>query len=301
MIGEFDSVPASDARDDHGEGPSWDARTGQLLWVDQYLGLVRRADFDPGTGRLIPIAGYQVGAPVGAVVPLVEPGTGWLVAYDHGFGLLDPDGQVRALAQPVPAGPPRRRMNDGKCGPDGSFWAGTMAFDKSPGAGSLYRLAPDGQVSELLTGVTISNGLAWSADGRTLFYIDTPTQRIDRFELSAAGGLGPRRAVVTIPAQAGHPDGMTIDDEGCLWVALWDGWAVRRYAPDGELLATVAVDAPQVSSCCFGGPDRSILFITTSQEGMDAATRARYPNSGRVFRAEVGVRGPLARPWRGPA
>jgi sugar lactone lactonase YvrE len=124
-----------------------------------------------------------------------------------------------------------------------------------------------------------------------MYYIDTPTQRIDRFDVHSDGQLTNRTTVVTIDRQEGQPDGMTIDAEDCLWVALWNGWSVRRYSPAGELLATVEVDAPQVSSCTFGGPGLDTLFITTSQEDMTADTRERYPNSGRLFCSEVGVAG----------
>jgi len=164
-----------------------------------------------------------------------------------------------------------------------------MAWAKTSGAGSLYRLDPDLEVTVVLTGVTISNGLAWAADSETLYYIDTPTRRVDRFRVSADGGLADRTPVVIV--DRGFPDGMCIDDDGCLWVALWGGHAVHRYAPTGELLAAVDVDAPQVSSCCLGGADGRTLFITTSQEGMDVTRRALHPQSGRVFCVEVDTPG----------
>jgi sugar lactone lactonase YvrE len=301
MTRSYEAAPVTDGRDDHGEGPTWDARTDQLLWVDQYAGIVYVADVDSQTGGLQLVREYALGAPVGAVVPTTEANGGWAVAYDNGFGLLAADGSVQVLTQVEDAALRRMRMNDGKCAADGVFWAGSMAWDKTVAAGSLYRLHPDGEVSVALRGVTISNGLAWSADGRSLFYIDTPTQRVDRFHIDPAGELTDRVPVVVIPDEVGHPDGMTIDDEGCLWVALWDGSAVHRYSPTGELLARVPIDAPQVSSCCFGGADRATLFVTTSQEGMDDKTRARHANAGRVFSARVDVTGPAARPWGGPA
>jgi sugar lactone lactonase YvrE len=203
---------------------------------------------------------------------------------------------VELLAQPEsdPAVP--MRMNDGKCDPSGAFWAGSMAWDKTPDAGTLYRFTGR-EVERMRTGLTIANGLAWA--GTRMYHIDTPTQRIDRFDLAAAGGLGDPQPVVTIDPADGSPDGMCVDEEGCLWVALWNGWTVRRYSPDGDLLAMVAVDAPQVSSCCFGGPDGDTLFITTSQEDMDSGQRARHNRSGLVFRAQVGTRGRPADLFRG--
>jgi sugar lactone lactonase YvrE len=290
MVRTLQSRPATALRSDHGEGPCWDQRTGTLLWVDQYAGLVNVAVFDDDLDELTITRTYEVGAPVGAVVPSAET-AGWMMACAAGFARLHPDGSVQLLAQPESAAVRRMRMNDGKCDPSGAFWAGSMAWDKSEGAGTLYHLGPRGDLSVGLRALTISNGLAWSSDGTRMYFIDTPTQRIDRFDVHSDGQLTNRTTVVTIDPLEGQPDGMTIDAEDCLWVALWNGWSVRRYSPAGELLATVEVDAPQVSSCCFGGPGLGTLFITTSQEDMTADTRARYPESGRVFCCEVGVAG----------
>lgn len=277
-------------RSDHGEGPCWDQRTGALLWVDQYAGLVHVAEFDTVRDELRINRTYDIGVPVGAVVP--SAGTGdFVMACAAGFARLHPDGGVQLLAQPESAAVRRMRMNDGKCDPSGAFWAGSMAWDKTEGAGTLYRLGPHGDLRAMRHRVTISNGLAWSADGTQMYFIDTPTQRIDRFDVHPDGPLTNRTTVVTIDPRDGQPDGMTIDAEDCLWVALWNGWSVRRYSPAGELLATVEVDAPQVSSCCFGAPGLDTLFITTSQEDMTAGKRERYPNSGRLFCAEVDAAG----------
>lgn len=286
----FDSRPAIALRSDHGEGPCWDQRTDSLLWVDQYVGLVNIAEFDAFLAGLTITRTYDIGVPVGAVVPSAET-EGWVMACGAGFARLQLDGGVQLLAQPESAAVRRMRMNDGKCDPSGAFWAGSMAWDKSVGAGTLYRLEAHGDLSVGLRGLTISNGLAWSSDSTWMYFIDTPTQRIDRFDVHSDGQVTNRTTVVPIDPQGGQPDGMTIDAEDCLWVAMWNGWSVCRYSPAGELLATVEVDAPQVSSCCFGGPGLGTLFITTSQEDMTADTRERYPNSGRLFCSEVGVAG----------
>jgi sugar lactone lactonase YvrE len=275
----------------------WDPRTGRLLWVDQYAGLVHAGDL-AGDGTLRVARTYDVGHPVGAVVPAAPPDDGWLVAYAAGFGYLSVAGTVTELAQPERDAPVRTRMNDGKCDARGRFYAGSMAWDKTPGMGSLYRLDPDLSVTTVLTGVTISNGLAWSADGRTLHYVDTPAPRVDAYAVDDKGNLTDRRTAIDLADAPGHADGMCVDDEGCLWVAMWGGAQVRRHAPDGTLLGVVEVDAPQVSSCCFGGPDRRTLFITTSQEGMDAATRAANPGSGYVFSVELPVSGPVTSSFR---
>jgi sugar lactone lactonase YvrE len=169
-----------------------------------------------------------------------------------------------------------------------------MAWDATPGAACFYRLEPDFTITKALDDLTISNGLSWTPDGATMFFIDSPTQRVDRFAVSASGELTRVGTAADIPVSHGTPDGMTIDDEGCLWVALWGGNAVQRYSPSGELLARVEVDAPQVSSCAFGGPDRSTLFITTSQEGYGPADSAAHPFAGELFTIHLDVTGPVA-------
>ena len=292
----YRATPATADRGEHTEGPCWDARTGRLLWVDQYAGLVRIGEYDGG--RLRVVATHDVGSAIGAVVPSASDG-GWLVACAQGFARLAADGTLTLLAQPESDVDVRTRMNDGKCDTDGRFWAGSMAWDKRTGAGSLYRLEPDLSVTVVLRDVTISNGLAWSADGTRMFYIDTPTQRVDAFDVAGDGALQARRPVVRL--DDGFPDGMCIDLDGCLWVAVWGGSAVHRFDPDGALVGVVEVDAPQVSSCCLGGADGRTLFVTTSQEGMDADTRAAHPLSGHVFAARVDVPGAPADMFTGAA
>jgi sugar lactone lactonase YvrE len=284
--------PATDLRAEHAEGPCWDPRLDALLWVDQFDGIVYLADFDKADRQLQIRHRYQVGSPIGAVVPCAAEGSGWLVACAGGFAHLTETGGLTLLGQPEAGREQTIRMNDGKCDPQGRFWAGSMAWSKEAKAGSLYRLDERLDVRTMLAGTTISNGLAWAADGATMYYIDTPTRRVDRFGFTASGELLERRVAVAIPPGDGEPDGMCIDERGNLWIALWGGSSVRCYSPDGVLLAVVAVDAPQVSSCAFGGPTNRTLFITTSQEGMGEVTRRTYPQSGKVFCVDVNVAGP---------
>jgi sugar lactone lactonase YvrE len=274
------AVPAADFRAEHAEGPAWDTRRDELLWVDQFAGLVHRGRF---TDRLEIVHTYRLGMPVGAVVPIAGE-DGWLVAAGPGYARLDLDGTVTVLAE---LEPPANRMNDGKCDPRGRFWAGSMAWAKTDGAGSLYRL--DGSVTTVLRDVTISNGMAWAGD--RMYYIDTPTQRVDVFDHASDGAITNRRPAFTV--EDGAPDGMTIDDEGCLWVALWGGGGVRRYSPAGEELAFVEVNAPQVSSCAFAG---NRLFITTSQEGYSDEDSRAHPDAGKLFTLLLPVGGPPAQP-----
>ena len=294
----YRATPASAERYHHAEGPAWDARTGRLLWIDQHVGHVHVGTWDAATGQVAPERSFDLGSPVGAVVP-ERTGDGWIAAAALGFVRITADGRLTELAQPAAGSSVPMRMNDGACDPAGRFWAGSMAVDKRPGAGTLYRLEPDLTVTTVLEDVTISNGLGWVDGGSTMYYIDTPTQRVDRFHVDAEGRLTDRAPLVRL--EQGFPDGMALDDEGCLWVAVWGGRAVHRYAPSGELLAMVEVDAPQVSSCAFGGPQRRTLFVTTSQEDYDERESSAHPNAGRLFAVEVDVTGPPAAPFGAPA
>jgi sugar lactone lactonase YvrE len=271
-----------DARADLGEGPLWDARSGELLWVDIMAGLLHR--YDPATGNDIAL---DVGQPVGCVVP--RAGGGWMLGLQAGFAAAD--GRAELLA-PLDSGRPDLRMNDGAVDSHGRFWAGTMQLDFEPGAGALYRLDPDGSVHTMLTGVTISNGIGWSPDDTLMYYVDTPTRRIDVFDWDAeAGAIANRRPLVELEPGAGDPDGLVVDEDGCIWVALWDGFAVRRYGPDGELLGSVSLPAGRVTKAAFGGADLDELYVTTAL--------GPEPQSGGVFRALPGVRGLPAHAFAG--
>lgn len=277
--------PIVGVRSEHAEGPVYDPLTDELLWVDIPAGLVNVARLGRG---LCDVRAYATGDVVSAVVPRRDPADGWVFASRHGFVALDRSGALAPLAEPEHGAD--TRMNDGKCDPFGGFWAGSMALDDAQGTCSLYRLAPDGTCHRVLTGVTVSNGLAWR-DPEHLYYIDTPTRRVDLLTVTPDGAVTDRRQAFAVPAELGLPDGMTIDVEGRLWVALWGGAAVGCFAPDGELMATVAVDAAQVSSCTFAGPDLATLVITTSQESYTPGRSAAEPWSGHLFTAEPGTQG----------
>ncbi len=293
---ELTAQPCSEERAEHAEGPAWDAARGELLWVDIMAGRLWRASYDGG--GLVGERSHDVGHALGAAVPAAAGG--WMLAAGEGFAHLAADGSVFVLDQPESVHGGRTRMNDGKCDPAGRFWAGSMAWDARPGAGTLYRLGLDAGLTTVLEGVTVSNGLAWAPDGYTMYYIDTDTHRVDAFDFDPdTGHAGNRRPVVEIPPEQGNPDGMTLDDDGFLWVALWGGRAVHRYDPTGRHVATVHVPATRVSSCCFGGDDRSTLFITTSRQQLTEEQLAAEPDAGRVFRAEPGVAGPPATSYRG--
>ena len=275
------AVPVTDPGAETGEGPRWDPAAGILWWVDVDGGRVHR--YDPASGADTAI---DLGVVVGAVNP--RAGGGLVVAVDLRVALLDWEtGALETLAT-LASGPAPSRTNDAVCDPAGRLWVGTCAADwqPNPGAGSLYRVDPDGTVTRAIPSVTLSNGLAWRPDGRELFYVDTPTQRIDAYPADpATGELGPRRTVAVIPDAAGMPDGLVLDADGLLWVGLWGGGAAWRIDPaDGRCVGVVEVPTPNVTACAFGGPALDDLYLTTAVE-------AGSPLGGALFHARVGIRG----------
>ena len=270
----------------HGEGPVWDSSIGQLHFVDMLAGDLLTLDGGDVTRKH-----------VGDVCAVWRPrtGGGGIVGVERGFALLDPDGTQRTL--PEVFGDSAHRMNEGGCDPQGRFYCGTMAYAETPGAGTLYRLDPDGSIATVLTGVTISNGIVWSLDGGTVYYVDSPTHQIAAFDFDAASGtLHNRRTVVTVTPEAAVGDGLTIDAEGLLWVALWGGSAVHRYSPEGELAEVIELPATQVTCCAFGGPDLDTLYITSSRKGL---ADGEQPAAGALFAAVPGVQGAPVRPYAG--
>ena len=279
------------------EGPRWHEEAGELLWVDILGSTFHRSAIAPD-GRLKLVASVAIDRHVGAVAPVV--GGGYVLAAGPGFLFVDGAGSVRELAQPE-AGRTDVRMNDGACDPHGRFWAGTMAYDESPGAGVLYRLELDGSCTRVLTGLTISNGIGWSPDGATMYLADSGTGRVEAFDFDgSSGAISGRRTLVSMDQPGVVPDGLTVDQDGAIWVALWGGGAIQRYAADGSLLTTVHLPVERPTSCAFGGPDRATLFVTTARAGLDEAALASQPDAGHLFRIDgLGVRGMSCLPYRG--
>ena len=262
----------------HGEGPVWVPRDESLYWVDMLAGDVLQQD---GHGK---IARHHISSVAAALRP--RAGGGLVVAVERGFAVVEPDWTVREL--PETFADKSVRMNDGGCDPQGRFYCGTMAYDAAPGAATLFRLDPDQSVHIVLTDLTVSNGLAWSPDGSTVYYVDSATQRIDAFDFDGAtAAFENRRTAVKIDPRLGSPDGLTVDAEGGLWVALWGGAAVHRYAPDGRLDEVIELPTSQVSACTFGGQGLDQLFITTSALRLEGSEEL----AGAVFVAEPGVAG----------
>jgi sugar lactone lactonase YvrE len=255
------------------------------LWVDVLGCHFHRATLTAG-GEPNQVRRITLDRHVGAVAPVA--GGGYVLAAGQGFLFVDETGSVSELAQPE-AGNGHVRMNDGACDPQGRFWAGTMAYDESPGAGTLYRLELDGHCSTVLTGLTISNGLGWSPDCATMYHSDSGTGVVSAFDFDGTtGAISARRTFVHVDQPGIAPDGLTVDEQGDVWVGLYGGWAVNRYGPDGSLRATVQIPAAQATSCAFGGDDLSTLFVTTGRERLDEAALGRQPDAGRVFSA-IGV------------
>ena len=267
-----------------GEGPVWDDQDQALYWVDIPEGLVHRMD---ASGSFTT---WDVGQPAGAVVPRASGGL--VVAVRDGFVTLDPaSGEVAPLAA-VENDRPENRMNDGSCDRAGRFFAGTMADDESPHAGTLYRLDPDLSVTTLVTGVGISNGIGWSPDERLMYYIDSHAHQVDVFDYDAAtGAIEGRRPFAAVGGGDVVPDGLTVDADGGVWVAVWGASAVLRHDPDGRVRESVELPAARVSSCAFGGPGLDRLYIST----------AAGPGTlgGALFVCEPGVTGQPSHPFRG--
>lgn len=262
----------------HAEGPYWSDTWGGLRWVDMLAGDILHLDAD-GTTRRIPTP-----SPVVACVrPAVSGGA--VLALEKGFGLEDADGSIELLP---PLWDEEVRMNEGAIAPDGSFLCGSMAYDQSPGAASLWRLLPDGTTTRILGDLTISNGLVFSDDGALAYYVDTPTGRVDLFDWSDEEGLTNRRPFADLTGQDGHPDGLALDAVGQVWVAMNGGGQVLGLDAGGAVASRIAVDAQKVTACTFGGEDLSTLFITTSRENL---ADGEDPQAGSLFAVRPGVRG----------
>lgn len=263
-----------------GEGPVWDLRAQTLYWLDilnkrVYANADVIAELDEFIGCLTP---RQRG--------------GFVLAKRLSFWMLKLDSASSTFLAAPADEPATNRFNDGKCDPRGRFLAGTMDMNEKDPTGSLYSF--DGKsVTKLISNVTISNGLTWSADGKTFYYIDTPTREVKAFDYDLdAGTIANPRAAVTIPESLGWPDGMTSDTQGNLWIAMWGGAQITKWNPNtGQLLEQIPVPVLQPSSCVFGGKNMNELFITSARKGLNDAALKQYPLSGGVFRVKTNVEG----------
>ncbi|MCX4489953.1 SMP-30/gluconolactonase/LRE family protein [Streptomyces anulatus] len=281
------------------EGPVWDPDLQELLWVDITAGLIHRGSLIPCTdGSTLPDVRpgtvLAPGGPVGAVLP--SRSGALIAAVSTSLLRLTGGGHAEELAAlPIPLDGVQRRLNDAACDPRGRLLTGTMAYDTTEGAGSLYQFGPDG-LRVLLDSVTISNGLGWSPDGSLMYYADSPTGRVDVFDYDLATGTpGSRRPFASI--DGGVPDGLTVDRDGNVWVAVWGAGQIRAFAPDGTCHTVVDVGASHVSSVAFAGPGLDILVITTATEELTEQQSHEERHAGRLFVCRPGIPGLVATPF----
>src|SRR6056297_3297415 len=278
-----------DSKSGLGEGPVWSSTRQCLYWVDIDAGLIH--SFSPATDAR---RTWDVGVKVGAVVPRSEAaGGGLLLATEKGFvGFEEESEQLEYIVDPE-EGNPDTRFNDGKCDPAGRFWAGTMSYSRTKGAANLWCLEVDYSVTERVSGVTVSNGITWSLDEKTMYYIDSNEFAVVAFDYNHENGVinNPRPAVL-VPEKLGKPDGMCIDADGKLWTALFRGGAVARWEPsDGSLIELIKIPAVHVTACAFGGENLQTLYVTTAREPADEQQLDEYPQAGGLFALELGVKG----------
>jgi len=250
-----------------GEGARW--IDDRVVLVDIPTGRLLEASLEaPGPLRQL----AKLDVPLGAVAPLAGTEDEWIAACGTGIAILRRDGKLEWLDRPEDGKPVRMRMNDACADPAGRLWAGSMAFDYTPDAGSLYRVDRDGSVNKVLDGVTISNGPAFDAAGVTMYFTDSARGRIDRFQVDPeSGALSNRTPFAQMEAGKQFPDGMVVDDENDLWVAVWGASEVRRYRPDGSLAETIQVPTRQPSSVWLVGRDEPRMFITSAATGLDSS------------------------------
>lgn len=268
-----------------GEGPCWHAQKKVLYWID-ILGK-RLHCYDPAdsSDRF-----WDIGQLVGTVAPRASGGL--LLGLVEGFAYFDPDTEELEHLPAIEPGT-MTRFNDGKCDPAGRFWCGSMDLKEEEALGSLYRMGTDGDVAKIESNVSISNGLGWSPDRSTMYYIDSPTKTVSAFDYNLETGAATnRRSVFRLGEDEGYPDGMTVDNEGMIWLAHWAGARVCRWNPNTcELLERYDTPAPHTSACCFGGDDLSDLYITTARKGLSDEQLEKYPLSGHLFRLRTDVTG----------
>jgi sugar lactone lactonase YvrE len=269
------------------EGPLWDPGDDTLLWVDIDRGEVHRLAPETGVDRVAAACDRPVGAAVW------RRSGGLAVALPGGVALVAADGNI-AAADVVRVGADRddQQLNDGACDRHGRFWVGTASVSRRPGTSALYRLGADHRVEQVLPGVTMSNGLGWSPDDRAFYYVDSAAQRLDVFDHDPDDGeLRSRRPLVSIPRELGIPDGLAVDADGCVWLAIWGAGSVHRYTPAGVLDGVLDVPVRNVTSCAFGGTGLTDLFVTTASRGLSPDQLAEQEHAGGIFRAAPRVAG----------
>lgn len=266
-----------------GEGPVWVEREQALYWVDIKGKRIFRRGVDGGVTEWTPP--FQVAS----LAPRADGG--FVAGTEHGFAFVDPAaGLYDVLADPERERT-TNRFNDGKIDRSGCFWAGTMDDEEKLSSGALYRLCPRLDPVRVDDGYRVTNGPAFSPDGAILYHNDSARQVTYAFDLDASGAVSNKRVFARFGKGEGYPDGMTVDAEGCLWIAFWDGWCLRRLSPAGERLETLRVPVQRPTSCAFGGPKLDQLFITSARIGLGEAALVGQPQAGGLFVAVPGAIG----------
>lgn len=261
-----------------GEGPVWDAKRNVICWIDILNGIIHQYSPQQKTRTTIPV--YQM---IGSIA--VCTNGNFIAALQNGFAFIDREsGEIKMIADPE-CHLPNNRFNEGKCDPAGRFWAGTMSLSEDGGAGSVYAIHNDLKHVKKISDVTISNGMAWSADHQIFYYIDTPALEIVAYDYEKeTGHISNKRAIIKIADKDGYPDGMTIDSDGMLWIAHWDGWQVTRWNPQNSVkLNTIQLPVAKVTSCTFGGDKFEDLYITSAKVGLTENELEQQPLAGSLF------------------
>jgi sugar lactone lactonase YvrE len=296
-VEEFQSKPCTTDLYYEGECCRWDDVRAELNWVDVPTGRFFRAKADDA--QIEVIRTYEIDGILTAVAPLENRGEGWIIGSNQSISLLDEEGTVHEVASPEAHNAPGVVTNDGAADPWGRFWIGSMAVDAEAGRGSLYRYHEESGVELMLANVTISNGLGWSPDQRTMYYVDSGTGTIHTFDVNETGEICNKQLWVQFDLEReGTPDGLCVDADGAIWVAVWGGYEVRRYSPSGVQLARVKVGTAQPSCCAIGGANGTTLYITTAQTDLSQETLNAEPDAGRLFCADVQVQGRAIDPYR---
>jgi len=275
-----------DTQSDLGEGAVWDHQKGELIWVN-----ITKKILNIYNPKLNHNKEMLTGQMIGTVVP-AESGK-MIVALENGLYQLDPQTGSKLFIADPEENITGNRFNDGKCDPVGRFWAGTMSMTGEKEAGALYRLDPNGKVTQMISKVTTSNGIVWSQNQNKMYYIDTPTRKVMAWDYEPeTGNISNPKPAVEIPDEMGYPDGMTMDAEGHLWIALWNGSAVGCWNPEnGELIRKIDIPAKNVTSCAFGDDDLGTLYITTARTGTNEEELKKFPHAGGLFKTRPGVTG----------
>ena len=280
----------ADVRAVLGEGPCWDTRGGSLLWVDINTPVVFQWSARDG------LQTHEVSEKICSIVP--RAAGGYIGAGYNGLVTLSDDFAIKHVGHPEQhlAG---NRFNDGKVDREGRFWAGTMDHAEHQSSGTLYRIDDNLSWKAIDTGYHVTNGPAFSIDGRTMYHTDSAAQRVYIFDLDINGDATNRRTFLQFTPDMGYPDGMTVDAENCVWIAFWDGWCIRRFSPDGSLLAKIPVPVQRPTSVAFGGPDIDRIFITSAARDLSDADLIRQANAGGMFAFTPGVKGVAELPFAG--